>query len=207
MAHRGLAGALLALLAGCTTPASSLAPTLPQDPTAASSVRERYASYTLEQAQQDGYVRDAFCLDAFTFGRAPSSGAMGFHATNESLLRGPIAVDKPQAIMFDAQGRVLGVEYEITTDAVREAPTLFGQTFKKLPPHPGVHHEHYALHVWFVPNSSGQFADFNPQVTCPPGSTPQGPAPQPAAGGAASQSGAPAAPAPTVDPEDHSGAH
>jgi hypothetical protein len=35
-----------------------------------------------------------------------------------------------------------------------------------------VEHEHYALHVWFVENSSGTFADFNPRVSCPPGSTP-----------------------------------
>jgi hypothetical protein len=97
---------------------------------------------------------------------------MGYHATNESLLRGPIAAERPQAFMFDADGRILGVEYEITTDAVRAAPQLFGQTFKKLPPHPGVEHEHYALHVWFVDNPNGQFADFNPNVSCPPGSMP-----------------------------------
>jgi uncharacterized protein YjeT (DUF2065 family) len=74
--------------------------------------------------------------------------------------------------MFDAEGRVLGVEYEIMAEMVSEPPQLFGQTFTKLPPHPGVIHEHYALHVWFIDNPSGQFADFNPSVSCPPGSTP-----------------------------------
>ena len=45
-------------------------------------------------------------------------------------------------------------------------------TWQVLPPHPGVDHEHYALHVWFVENPSGWSADFNPRVTCPLGSTP-----------------------------------
>ena len=104
---------------------------------------------------------------------------MCFHATDEARLRRPIEADRPQAIMFDANGKVLGVEYEVTTDAVREPPQLFGQTFAKLPPHPGVEHEHYALHLWFVDNPSGQFADFNPNVTCPPAGAP---APQPGRG-------------------------
>jgi hypothetical protein len=111
-------------------------------------------------------------VEATTFGQPAAQGAMGFHATDEACLRGPIEADRPQAIMFDADGRVLGVEYEVTTDAVSEAPQLFGQRFAKLPPHPGVSHEHYALHVWFADNPSGQFADFNPKITCPPSSTP-----------------------------------
>jgi hypothetical protein len=135
-------------------------------------VERRYGGYTVARAEQEGYVRDAFCLDAASFGRPAARGAMGFHATNEALLREPIAADRPQALMFDAEGRALGVEYEVTTDAVREPPRLFGRTFAKLPPHPGVAHEHYALHLWFVDNPSGRFADFNPRVRCPPGSTP-----------------------------------
>jgi hypothetical protein len=97
---------------------------------------------------------------------------MGFHATNDGLLRGPIVAERPQALMFDAEGRVLGVEYEVTTDAVPAPPRLFGRTLAKLPPHPGVEHEHFALHVWFVDNPSGQFADFNPALSCPAGATP-----------------------------------
>jgi len=135
-------------------------------------LKQRYGGYTVAQAEQGGYVRDAFCLDATSFGLPQPRGAMGFHATNEGLLRGPIAADRPQALMFDPEGRVLGVEYEITTDAVTEPPRLFGRTFAKLPPHPGVQHEHYALHVWFVDNPNGQFDDFNPRVSCPAGSTP-----------------------------------
>lgn len=142
-------------------------------PPEADPVRARFAAYTVEQAAQEGYVRDEFCLDAAAFGQPVEHGAMGFHATNEKLLRGPIDSNRPQALMFDAHGRVLGVEYEVTTDAVSEAPRLFGQTFGKLPAHAGVEHEHYALHLWFVENPSGALADFNPSVSCPPGSTPQ----------------------------------
>lgn len=182
----------LAMISGCARTASEhpnhtatagavAAADLPQDSAAAGEIRERYASYTVDRAHQEGYVRGPFCLDALAFGLPASGGAMGFHSTNEGLLQGPIAPEKPQAIVFDAAGKVLGVEYEITTDVAREAPRLFGQTFNKLPPHPGVHHEHFALHVWLVPNPSGQFADFNPLLVCPPGSTPQGSAPQPAA--------------------------
>lgn len=135
-------------------------------------VKQRYSNYTVAQAEREGYILDSFCLDAASFGQSAERGAMGFHATNESLLRGPIAAERPQAFMFDTEGRVLGVEYEIMTDAVSEPPQLFGQTFAKLPPHPGVAHEHYALHVWFIDNPSGQFADFNPNVNCPSDSMP-----------------------------------
>jgi hypothetical protein len=155
--------------AGGPTPSGSLGGHMPPE---ANPVRARFESYTVEQAAREGYIRDEFCLDATSFGLPAERGAMGFHATNETLLRGPIDINRPQALMFDAQGRVLGVEYEVTTDAVSEPPRLFGQTFAKLPAHPGVEHEHYALHLWFIENPSGALADFNPSVSCPPGSTP-----------------------------------
>lgn len=155
---------------GGLTPTGSLGGHIPPE---AEPVRARFGSYTVEQAEREGYVRDEFCLDAAAFDQPAERGAMGFHATNETLLQGPIDSNRPQALMFDAEGRVLGVEYEVMTHAVSEPPSLFGQTFGKLPPHPGVEHEHYALHLWFVENPSGALADFNPNVSCPPGSTPE----------------------------------
>ena len=142
------------------------------EPASTEAVKRKYGNYTVAQAEREGYKLDTFCLDAESFGQPKELGAMGYHATNESLLRGPISTDRPQALMFDEKGQILGVEYEIMTDAVSEPPQLFGQTFKKLPPHPGVNHEHYALHVWFSDNPNGEFADFNANVICPPGSTP-----------------------------------
>jgi hypothetical protein len=135
-------------------------------------VAQKYAGYTPERAEQEGYTRDKFCLDSASFGLPAQRGAMGFHATNSALLRGPIDPQRPQALMFDATGRVIGVEYEIVADAVPQAPQLFGRTFSKLPPHAGVEHEHYALHLWFIDNPEGRFADFNPRLSCPAGSTP-----------------------------------
>ncbi|KKU04010.1 MAG: hypothetical protein UX06_C0029G0011 [Candidatus Giovannonibacteria bacterium GW2011_GWA2_45_21] len=135
-------------------------------------VKQQYGGYTVAQAEREGYILDTFCLNAESFGKPAELGAMGYHATNEALLAGPIDAKRPQAFMFDAEGRVLGVEYEIMAEMVSEPPQLFGQTFTKLPPHPGVAHEHYALHVWFIDNPSGQFTDFNPDVSCPPDSTP-----------------------------------
>lgn len=163
---RGLAAGLLLLLilAGCGGQVS-----LPPD---AASVRDKYAGFTVERAEREGYRLDGLCLDAASFKQAPGLGAMGFHATDDSLLRGPVAIERPQALMFDAAGRVLGVEYEVMTEAVPGPPQLFGRVFNKLPPHPGVEHDHYALHVWFVDNPSGTFADFNPKVSCPAGGSP-----------------------------------
>jgi hypothetical protein len=140
-------------------------------------LKAKYSSYTVEQAASEGYVRDAFCIDAASFGRPAEQGAMGFHATDESRIRGPIEVERPQALLFDAMGQVLGVEYEILADAVSAPPQLFGQAFTRLPSHAGMEHEHYALHLWIVDNPSGLFSDFNPTVACPPGSLPN---PQPA---------------------------
>jgi hypothetical protein len=155
---------------GGRTPSGSLGGQIPPE---AEPVRARFVSYTVEQAAREGYVRDEFCLDAAAFGQPAERGAMGFHATNETLLRGPIDSNRPQALLFDAQGRVLGVEYEVMADAVSEPPRLFGQTFTKLPAHQGVEHEHYALHLWFIENPNGELADFNPSVSCPPGSMPR----------------------------------
>jgi hypothetical protein len=155
--------------AGGRTPSGSFGSHIPPE---AEPVRARFESYTVEQAAREGYVRDEFCLDAAAFGQPTERGAMGFHATNAGLLRGPIDASRPQALMFDAEGRALGVEYEIVADAVKEPPKLFGRTFTKLPSHLGVQHEHYALHLWFIENPSGAFADFNPSVSCPPRSTP-----------------------------------
>jgi hypothetical protein len=167
-------GLVAAVLAAC-----SGGPSAPeaQPPTTAAFqtelVTQKYAGYTPERAEQEGYTRDKFCLDSASFGLPAQRGAMGFHATNSSLLRGPIDAERPQALLFDAAGRVIGVEYEILADAAPRAPELFGRTFSKLPPHAGVSHEHYALHLWFVDNPDGRFADFNPRLSCPAGSTPR----------------------------------
>jgi hypothetical protein len=180
----------VALLAACTVEPTPVSSSLDIE-----AVSRKFSGYTLDRAEHEGYKHDGFCLDAASFGQAASHGAMGFHATNESLLRGPIDPDRPQALLFDAHGRLLGVEYEVMTEAVHEAPKLFGHTFAKLPEHAGVQHEHYALHLWFIENPSGQFANFNPRVSCPPGSTPAHGSPQPGGPGS------------TMPPPEHGEGH
>lgn len=181
----------VALLVACTArPSAPMSSSLEVD-----AIAQTYSGYTLERAESEGYRRDAFCLDASDFGHDPTQGAMGFHATNASLLRGPIDANRPQAFMFDALGRILGVEYEIMAEAVRDVPALFGRAFNKLPAHAGIAHEHYALHLWFVDNPSGRFADFNPRLSCPPESTPAGHPP------------ATGRPESSIPPEDHNAAH
>jgi hypothetical protein len=153
---------LFALLVGCNPP---------QDE-AITGVRAKYQGYTASQAAAEGYKRDPYCLDAKSLGEDPKLGMMGFHATNEALLRGPIDALKPQALVFDGVGKIVAVEYEIMADAASHAPTLFGQQFHKMQAHPGLANEHYALHLWLVNNPHGPFADFNSAYSCPPGSTP-----------------------------------
>jgi hypothetical protein len=191
MARHALVGAIV-LLAACT--AEQPAPASTSSSLDVDAATRAYVGYTLERAEREGYRRDSFCVDASDFGHDPGLGAMGFHATNASLLRGPIDANRPQALMFDADGQVLGVEYEIMASAVSEVPELFGRAFTKLPAHAGVSHEHYALHLWFVYNPSGRFADFNPRVSCP-------------TDGLGGQAPATDAPRSTVPPEDHNAAH
>jgi hypothetical protein len=168
-----MAGLALMILASCGAAQSSTEPSPAgtSESFAIETVAAKYGAYTPERAEREGYRADRVCLDAAAFGLPPARGAMGFHSTNESLLRGPIDADRPQAFMFDVGGRVLGVEYEVLADSVKDPPRLFGRVFSKLGAHAGVQHEHYALHLWFIDNPDGRFADFNPRISCPPGST------------------------------------
>ncbi len=87
---------------------------------------------------------------------------MGQHNVNEALVDGELDVLNPEVVLTHPENRTLtAVEYLVIAS---EAPTLFGQTFVAGPPDiPGS----FALHVWFFDNPSGQFADFNPNITCP----------------------------------------
>ena len=69
----------LFILAGCTGGQAATAEV--------EVVKQRYGGYTLEQAGAEGYEPDPFCLDAASFGQPARLGAMGFHVTNETLLR------------------------------------------------------------------------------------------------------------------------
>jgi hypothetical protein len=167
--HQPANRSLIAIAAALLLSIAPLGAAAQVDPTA---VQQRYADYTVDQAASEGFVLDPFCLDATSFDQPADLGAMGFHATDQRRTMGPIQADRPQAIIFDGDGNVVGVEYEVMADMVATPPQLFGHTFTRMGAHPGMDHEHYALHLWIVDNPAGEFADFNPGLACPPGSLP-----------------------------------
>ncbi len=101
-------------------------------------------------------------MSAELVGAPAALGAMGLHWVNEALLDGELDSLNPEVVLTNPEDlKVTGVEYVVLTD---EAPTLFGQTFEPGPPDiPGS----FALHMWFIDNANGQFADFNPAISCP----------------------------------------
>jgi hypothetical protein len=74
---------------------------------------------------------------------------------------GPIAAERPQALMFGAKRPVPGSNTRSQWTQCRRRHGSVGRTFAKLPPYAGVQHE-YTLHVLFVENHRGLFVDFNP---------------------------------------------
>ena len=106
-----------------------------------------------------------------------NTGAMGFHYINGGNLDKVLDPTKPEVLVYapDKHGRLrlAALEYVIFQDAWFEdhaantMPSLFGQDFMpnngerfQIPPF-------FALHVWlFQSNPSGEFAPFNPNVSC-----------------------------------------
>jgi hypothetical protein len=104
---------------------------------------------------------------------------MGIHYTNEELIAdGQLDVTKPEILVYQptrrGKLRLGAVEYfqvdddqDLATDADR--PSLFGMPFDG----PMLGHDaempiHYDLHVWlYRHNPAGQFAMWNPRVSCP----------------------------------------
>lgn len=104
----------------------------------------------------------------------PDHGGMGYHLIDTDQLDEPsLDPHRPEALVFvpDGDGHLhLGaVEYIVPTDLwdAPDPPSVFGHDLHVLEPVPGV--EVWGLHVWlFEDNPQGTFADWNPQVRCPP---------------------------------------
>ncbi len=119
---------------------------------------------TSDDATSAGYVSTQECV------AEEGMGAMGVHWVNQSITT--VDATKPQVLLFDSSGesdRLVGVEWLVPSDAVEEAPVLFGQTFEgPFPGHEEGMPEHYELHVWLnMANPDGMFAAFNPALSCP----------------------------------------
>ncbi|HZP57748.1 MAG TPA: hypothetical protein VFC53_09360 [Dehalococcoidia bacterium] len=115
----------------------------------------------------------------------PGTGGMGIHYINTGLMDLTLDPTQPEAMVYqqDPNGRLhLGaVEYivpqapwdaahPLDADGHRELPVLRGLTPEDLPLHLNAGLGVYVLHAWvFTKNPAGTFADWNPDVSCLPG--------------------------------------
>jgi hypothetical protein len=109
-------------------------------------------------ATKAGYVASSPCV------AAPGLGGMGFHWVNQALVDPVFQPGRPEAVLYDMQGRLIAVEY-IVIDVGQPRPSFGGQLFDiggTPVPVP-----HYSLHAWVhFENPTGMFTPFNPRVVC-----------------------------------------
>jgi hypothetical protein len=104
----------------------------------------------------------------------PTLGGMGYHFGNPGLIDGTWEWDKPEILVYAPQPggwkKLVAVEFVVPFTFWPETntpPRLFNRDFKK-----NFTFNLWALHVWlWQKNPSGLFADWNPTVSCPPGTT------------------------------------
>lgn len=145
-------------------------PTSPQDQELAQLREAVLPFHDLTAAQQAGYtVVVAHPTSGATCLSDPQAGGMGVHYLNTALVDDTVIVTKPELMIYEPQqdgsAKFVAVEYIIPFSIRAEdqpAPVLFGQTFKK-----NATFGLWALHAWVGrDNSSGTFADWNPDVSC-----------------------------------------
>ena len=94
---------------------------------------------------------------------------MGIHYGNAGYMKdNPIDIARPQAVMYepmpDGKLSLVAIEYVAFTGPAALEGHLFN--FVSEPNRYGLD-KFYELHVWaWKPNSAGNFADNNPNVTC-----------------------------------------
>lgn len=125
-----------------------------------------YGNWTPAKAQQAGYLPTDVCVTATAVGLPASSGAMGRHFVHPAYIEdGKADADAPDIVLFDAQDRAVGLEFEILT-VVDPIPSVAGLPLERTPADPGVDQEHLSLHVYFVGDSADRYKTFNPAVRC-----------------------------------------
>lgn len=160
----------LAFVTGCTrTPIARL--TAGQDAAVVEGVtalREATASFqSLDSAVQHGYPRTV--PDCLVHAQ---HGAMGYHHVNRAIVDNTLDVRHPEILLYqrldDGSYRLNGVEFIVpfrTWPRDSTPPVLMGRTL----------HREDNLHIWYMhvwawtPNPDGLFANFNPAVSCLPG--------------------------------------
>jgi hypothetical protein len=143
------------------------------------------AFHSTAAVEQHGYAllvdtQKIACIDM------PGRGGMGVHWANPALVADKrIEVGSPEALVYaagpDGTLNLAAVEYVVVQadwDGAHPAPpTLFGQPFSvtTAPNRYGLP-AFYSLHAWvWKHNPAGQFAMWNPDVTCPAPSAPAAP--------------------------------
>ena len=121
-------------------------------------------------AEKEGYSQFLGCVSG------PNGGAMGIHFANGDLVGdGVLDPLKPDVLIYEPNGDKLvlvGMEYVAIAEAWdaknKTPPVMMGQTFYYAPsPNRYGMPPHYELHIWaWRNNTSGTFADWNPQVVC-----------------------------------------
>lgn len=187
---------LAGLLAACGTqsdlPVSPMTANVTgaPEPAGLASLRQATAAYhSVDQAIAAGYAEPeaAACV------AVPGLGAMGVHSVNLALAS-DLTVDprRPEVLLYlplpGGRFRLVGVEYAVAALVLtptgpapwfeqaappypffNPAPSVLGHVFDG----PMAGHEegmpwHYDLHAWiWEPNPSGDFAPFNPNLSCP----------------------------------------
>jgi hypothetical protein len=126
----------------------------------------------VEEAVAAGYEPDPICI-------ASPAGGMGTHYIKFELMDNVLDIAEPEILLYarDGQGRLglVAVEYfqpdaDQNLATSNDKPSLFGQPFDgPMEGHAPGMPIHYDLHVWLWQNNpAGIFAQWNPNVTCPP---------------------------------------
>jgi hypothetical protein len=150
------------------TAAQAQEPALISEPTA-DDVRAAFAGLPASQFEAVGYaLLEPVCVDASVLPPPvlqqlgiPATAAMGIHYANFAMVDDTLDAMEPEVAVFGPDGTLWSVEYLSPT-----AGEMLGQTLSFVE-----EIELYALHLWVIDNPAGQFADFNPAVTCATPST------------------------------------
>jgi|GEM_PF-6803097 len=125
-----------------------------------------YGRWSPAQAEQAGYLPTDVCVTATAVGLPAATGAMGRHFVRPDYVEdGKADADAPEIVLFDANDRVVGLEFVVPT-VVDPIPSVGGVPLVVSPPDPGIDEEHLSLHVYFVGDPADRHSTFNPAVDC-----------------------------------------
>ncbi|MEO8083847.1 MAG: hypothetical protein ABI780_08500 [Ardenticatenales bacterium] len=161
----GMALAVFAVLAPYRAIAQPKAPSNAADQQYADWVAT-YGHWSPAQAAKAGYLATDVCVTAPAVGLPASMGAMGRHFVNPAYIEdGKADADAPDIVLFDADDRVVGLEFEVLT-VIDPIPSVGGVPMVRTPADPGVDQEHLSLHVFFVGDPADRYQTWNPAVNC-----------------------------------------